>query len=171
MFVAQVTEEIKNKVDAALEEKPDFMPSFLAQKLEVSEAVVLAALPEEMRSFADPKRFEQIWAALCKWEKVTFFVNSSGAIVEYKGKLPAGKFGHGFFNLNEKDNPLGGHLLVSRLAAVCFVNKPLFSLESLSVQFFDKDGTQMFAVYAGRENKEIIPSIKTAWQQMKDEFC
>ncbi len=171
MFVKQVTDDIKSKVAAEFKEKPDFMPSFLAQKLEVSEAVVLAALPEDMRSFTDAEKFEKIWAELCKWEKVTFFVNSSGAIVEYKGKLPAGKFGHGFFNLNEKDHPLGGHLLVSKLAAICFVSKPLFSLESLSVQFFDADGNQMFAVYAGRENKEIIPSVKAAWQQMKEEFC
>ncbi len=171
MFVSQVTEDIKNKVDAELKEKPDFMPSFLAKKLGVSEAVVLAALPEDMRSFADAQHFEKIWAELCKWEKATFFVNSPGAIVEYKGKLPEGKAAHGFFNLNGKDNPLGGHLMVDRLASVCFVQKQLFSLESLSVQFFDKDGNQMFGVYAGREQKEIIPSIKTAWQQMRKEFC
>ncbi len=171
MFVSQVTAEIKNKVDEALNEKPDFMPSFLAQKLGISEAVVLAALPEDMRSFASAENFEKIWAELCKWEQATFFVNSSGAIVEYKGKLPAGKYGHGFFNLKEENNPLGGHLLVDKLAAICFVQKQLFSLESLSVQFFDKDGHQMFGVYAGREGREIIPAIKAAWQQMKGNFC
>ncbi len=78
MFISQVTEDIKNKVGDALKEKPDFMPSFLAQKLGISEAVVLAALPEDMRSFARAEEFEKVWAELCKWEKATFFVNSPG---------------------------------------------------------------------------------------------
>ncbi len=171
MFTAQVTEEIRKNVAAALEEDPQFMPAFLAKKLALPEAVVIAALPASMRAFTAAEHFEKIWTEARKWEKATFIVSSPGAIVEYKGRLPEGKFGHGYFNLKEKDHPLGGHLLVTQLASICFLNKQLFGLESLSLQFFDTEGTQMFAVYAGREKREIIPTVKKAWLEMKDSFC
>ncbi len=171
MFTAQVTEEIKKNVQAALDEDPQFMPAFLAKKLDLPEAVVIAALPESMRSFTATEHFEKIWEKATKWEKVTFIVSSSGAIVEYKGKLPEGKFGHGYFNLKEKNNPLGGHLLTTELASICFLDKQLFGLESLSIQFFDKKGNQMFAIYAGREKRDIIPAVKEAWLEMKKSFC
>ncbi len=172
MFTSQVTEEIRKDVLAALEEDPNFMPAFLAKKLGIPEAVVIAALPDEMRSFADADKFEEIWTEARKWEKVTFFVNSPGAIVEYKGTLPEGKFGHGYFNLKEKDHSLGGHLIVSNLKSICFLNKNLFGgMESLSLQFFDEDGNQMFAVYCGREKRDIIPEVKAAWLSMKETFC
>ncbi len=171
MFKLQVTEEIQRDVQAALDKDPNFMPSALAQKLGISEGVVIAALPDEMRSFTDADRFEEIWKEAVQWEKVTFFVHTPGVIIEYKGALPEGSFGHGFFNLRDKTNPLGGHLIISKLASICFLQKPLFGLESLSVQFFDAEGAQLFAIYAGREKKEIIPAIKTAWIAMKDKFC
>ncbi len=171
MFTSQVTEEIRKNVQSALEEDPNFMPAFLAKKLGISEAVVVAALPDEMRSFIDAKRFEEIWAEAGKWEKATFIVSAPGAIVEYKGTIPKGSFGHGYFNLMDKTHPLGGHLLVSKLASICFLNKQLFNLESLSIQFFDHDGAQMFAIYAGREKKDIIPAVKDAWCSMKEHFC
>ncbi len=171
MFRSQVTEEIRSNVQAALENEPNFMPSALAQKLGVSEGVVVAALPDAMRSFADADRFEDIWKEAQKWKKVTFFVHTPGVIIEYKGTLPEGSFGRGYFNLMDKANPLGGHLMISRLASICFLQKQLFGLESLSVQFFDAEGAQMFGIYAGREEKEIIPAVKTAWIAMKDRFC
>ncbi len=151
MFHTQVTEDVKKKVQEALEKE-------------------ISALPEEMRSFADAEHFEKIWEAATKWEKATFIVSNSGAILEYKGKIPTGKFGHGYFNLMEKSHPLGGHLMVSQLGTICFVNKQLFNLESLSIQFFAKDGSQMFSIYVGREKKELIPAVKTAWLEMKKTF-
>ncbi len=171
MFTSQVTEDIRKNVQAALEEDPSFMPAFLAKKLGIPEALVIAALPDEMRSFTEADNFEEIWKEATTWEKVTFIVSAPGAIVEYKGKLPEGKFGHGFFNLKEKDHPLGGHLMISQLKSICFLNKKLFGLESLSLQFFDEKGNQMFGIYCGREKKEIIPAVKTAWNSMKESFC
>ncbi len=167
MFCSHVTTEIEASVRAALEEDPNFMPAFLARKLQIPEAVVVAALPGEMRSFVSADHFEKIWDEVRTWEKITFIVSSTGAIVEYKGKLPKGSFGHGYFNLNEKDHPLGGHLFVNDLAEICFLNKQLFGLESLSLQFYNSSGTSMFAIYAGREKREIIPAVKTAWMNLK----
>lgn len=170
MFASQLTKEIQDNVQATLQKDPNFMPAFLAKKLGIPEAVVITALPQERRSFVAASHFESIWQEVQTWEKITFIVNSPGAIVEYKGKLPKGNFGHGYFNLMEKDHPLGGHLLIEKLASICFLDKQLFGLKSLSLQFYDGEGNQMFGIYAGREKKEILPAVKSAWWKLRESF-
>lgn len=170
MFQARVTPELENKVREIIEANASTMPSQMAGQLGASEAAVVTALPEEMRTFVDPKHFDAIWEAMCSWEKITFLKQSPTAIIEVKGKLPKGKYGHGFFNLMEKENPLGGHLMVDKLGAICFLEKPFFGLESLSVQFYDTEGDHMFAVYAGRKKREIIDSVRQAFQALRAEF-
>ena len=66
---------------------------------------------------------------------------------------------------------LCGHLLTSKIASVWFVSKPLFGLESHSVQFLDAEGRQCFGVYLGRnEKREIIPSVREAFMAMKTKY-
>lgn len=160
MFKDSVTPEIRDGVNRILGEDQSAMPGRIATTLGIPEAVAVAALPETMQTFVDPDLFDAIWEAMMKWERVTFIRQTETAVIEVKGKLPKGKHGHGYFNLMEKGNPLGGHLLVAALGGICFLEKPFFGLESLSVQFYDKDGVHMFAIYAGREKKAIIPSVK-----------
>ena len=167
MLEVGVTEEILRKVQAAITENPSTMPGMLARKLGISEAATVNAFPETMRTFVDPGTFDTIWEAMTAWEKTTFIVQGKSAIVEVKGRLPKGKYGHGFFNLMEKDHPLGGHLMVEKLGTICFLEKPFFGMESLSVQFFDTDGDAMFAVYAGREKTTLLPSVVEGFHALK----
>lgn len=162
---------VRQAIHAAVSENPSIMLHELAAKHGVSEAEVCRLLPDEMRAFARPADFEKIWDAMTTWEKTTFIISGPGAIAEVKGKLPKGRFGHGFFNLMEKGNPLGGHLMVDKLGGICFLTKPIFGLESLSVLFHDTEGQQMFGVYAGREKREIIPSVKAAYLALREEVC
>ena len=143
------------------------MPAMMAAQLKSPEACIVMALPENMRTFADPKKFDDIWAEMTSWEKTTFICQTPGAVIEIKGKLPRGKHGHGYFNLMEKDNPLGGHLRIDNLGSICFLEKPFFGLESLSVQFYDKAGDNLFAVYAGREKRKLIQSVKESFIELR----
>ncbi len=170
MFTTELSPELDSRVKEMIEADPSAMPSMIAGKLQVPEASVVRAFPEAMRTFIDPEQFDQVWEAMTAWERITFICQTPGAIIEVKGKLPKGKHGHGFFNLMEKGNPLGGHLKVSELGAICFLEKPFFGLESLSVQFYDNAGGNMFAVYAGRDKKELIPSVKQGYQDLKSQM-
>ncbi len=170
MFTTELSPELDSKVKEMIEADPSAMPSMIAAKLQSPEASVVRAFPEEMRTFIDPEKFDNIWEAMTGWERITFICQTPGAVLEVKGTLPKGKHGHGFFNLMEKDNPLGGHLKVSELGAICFLEKPFFGLESLSVQFYDTAGGNMFAVYAGREKKELIPSVKQGYYELKNKM-
>lgn len=162
------TEEQILKVRERVNEKPSIPISLLADDLGLSTAAVVEALPENMRVGAPISDFEEIWQAMCDWEKVTFIVTNNGAIVEAGGRLPQGKFGQGFFNLDSATGMVGGHLKISALGRIWLVSKPFFSLESHSVQFFDTVGDPMFSIYVGRgADRKLIPEVVEAFQNLK----
>ena len=151
---------------------PSTMPDLLAHELGISEAEVIRGLPENMRVGAPASDFEAIWKTMTGWERITFIARNPGAVVEVSGTLPGGRFGHGMFNLIDRDNPLRGHLMVNRLDAIFLVSKPFFKLESHSVQFFDTDGQAMFAVYVGRdEERALIPSVLKGFTALRDRYA
>ena len=170
MFNKKLGPELDARVKEMIEADPSAMPAMIAGRLDIPEASVLQAFPDPMRTFVAPIHFDRIWEAMTTWERTTFICQTPGAVVEVKGKLPKGRHGHGYFNLMEKDNPLGGHLKVDELGAVCFLEKPFFGLESLSVNFYDKTGCQMFAVYAGREKRALIPSVKQGFYDLRHQL-
>lgn len=167
MFHNELPKTHDARVKEIIEKDPSTMPGMIAAQIKSPEALVVNSFPETMRSFTDPKNFDYIWTEMTSWEKTTFICQTPGAVIEIKGKLPKGKHGHGYFNLMEKDNPLGGHLKVDELGSICFLEKPFFGLESLSVQFYDKKGDNMFAVYCGRKNRELIESVKKSFFELR----
>jgi putative heme utilization carrier protein HutX len=171
MFDHLVTPELRDAVQAAVKDSPDIMLHTLAQRCGATEGAVACALPADMRRFAPADAFDAVWEDMTGWEKVTLIAMTPGAVVEVKGRLPKGRRGHGMFNLHDAENPLGGHVFVERLGAVCFLSKPFFGLESHSVQFYDTDGAAMFAVYAGREGRALIPAVREAFLALRDRVC
>lgn len=167
--------EKQNAVNAAvaeaLEKDQNFMPQMLAQQLGVPLESVIAALPDDMRVSAPAADFLAIWEEICEWEKITFMAATSGIIIEIPCRLPKGKSGHGMYNLMGKNLPFGGHVMPDKIASIRFVSKPLFGLESHSVQFFDENGDQAFAVYLGRgEDRRIIPSVREKFMNLKNKY-
>ncbi len=171
MFDHLVTPELRDTVHSAVKDSPDVMLHTLAQHCGAPEGAVACALPADMRRFAPAASFDAVWADMTGWEKVTLIAMTPGAVMEVKGRLPKGRRGHGMFNLHDADNPLGGHVFIERLGAVCFLSKPFFGLESHSVQFYDTDGAAMFAVYAGREGRALIPAVREAFLALRDRVC
>lgn len=164
-------ETLHKLIATRLSDDPNFMPQTLAGELGVPLGRVIAALPETMRSHTSGSRFSEIWEVMTGWEKVTFMAVTPGAILEISCRLPKGKPGHGMYNLMDTSNPLRGHLLADNIASVWFVSKPVFGLESHSVQFLDAEGNQCFAVYLGRdENRRILESVKDGFLALKARY-
>lgn len=137
-----------------------------AKMLGTTEIEAARALPEGMAQFVTggmPERFDEVWARLAAWEKVTLFVIHDGHVFEVEGKLGLGKRARGYYNILGGKTPIGGHLAFERIAAVAFVTLPFMKSESLSVQFFNTEGAVSFAVYVGRENHQLIESVKAAF--------
>lgn len=170
MYDEFITDAVRKWVNAAIAEDPNMIPSALAEEIGVAEGVVVACLPGDMCVAASADAFEDVWSAMTRWEKVMFLAVTPGAIMEVNGRLPKGTFGHGFFNIGADGNPLAGHLMIDRLRAICFVSKPFMGMESHSVRFYDKQGALMFAVYVGREEKSLIPSVVDGFMTLRETF-
>ncbi|MEF2146363.1 MAG: heme utilization cystosolic carrier protein HutX [Desulfovibrionaceae bacterium] len=163
---------LKTEIQARIIKNPSEHTMNLAEEFGVSEAEVVRCLPDEMRTEAPASDFETLWNTMTKWDKVTFICRNAGAVVEVVGKLPQGNFGHGFFNLNDKDSALRGHLFADRVGSIWLVSKPFFTMESHSVQFFDIDGNAMFSVYLGRDAKrQILESVRTDFLALRERYA
>jgi hypothetical protein len=164
-------EEIKS-VRSSIEEEPGAPLSMLAKKLSMPQATVVESLPEEMRISIPADNFEEVWAEICTWEKVTFIVTNEGAIIEASGRLPQGKFGHGYFNLDSGTGMFGGHLRIDTLGSIWLVSKPFFKVESHSVQFFTQEGNSMCAVYVGRgPERELLEDVLGAYKSLWSKYA
>ena len=145
----------------------------VAQALGTTELAAAQKMPTESVAFVTgnaSERFDDVWAALSHWEKVTFFVIHAGHVFEIQGRLTAGKRAQGYYNILSKDAVIGGHLKYGDIAAIAFVTMPFMKRESHSVQFFAKDGSVAFSVYCGRENHQLIESVVAAFQKDKSAF-
>lgn len=165
------SEGLREFIQTGLDARKPIVLSDLAARFDVTELTAARTLPEDVARFAAPARFEEVWTALTGWEKATLILQHRGSVLEIKGRMPAGSFGHGYFNLKDGDNPLGGHIKADGLAAIGFLSLPFMGLESHSVQFFDSEGAVVFGVYAGREGRALIPAVRESFFALRDAVC
>jgi len=168
MFNAFMTEDMRQEVRDAVAANPNVMLDRLSADLGIPEAAVAGLLDDDMCRSLPAAAFERIWETMTQWEKVTFVVATPAAIIEVKGPLPRGTFGHGFFNIGENRHPLGGHIRVDDLGIICLVSKPFMGLESHSVRFYSKTGGCVFAVYVGRSKAALIPSVREGFMRLRE---
>jgi Putative heme iron utilization protein len=162
--------ELKNAIAMRITGKKPLMLGMLAQEYGVTELEAAKALPDSMRAFAPREAFDQIWAELVAWTKATFIMQHAGTVLEVKGTIPPGTYGHGYFNL-QGEAGIGGHLKVDDLACVCFLSMPFMGLESHSVQFFNAEGAVKFSIYAGRDGRTLIPSVCESFSRLREAVC
>lgn len=162
--------DLKAAIAARITEKKPLVLGMLAQQFSVSELDAAKALPEAMRAFAPKEAFDTVWAELAAWEKATFIMQHAGSVLEIKGSIPAGSYGHGYFNLAD-GGCIGGHLKVDDLGEICFLSLPFMGLESHSVQFFNAEGAVKFSIYAGREGRVLIPSVCDSFSRLREAVC
>ena len=163
-------EKIRGEMTAM---KPVTLAS-LGRTLGMSAFEAARRLPEDVVSFVKGdagERFEALWAALAEWEKATLIILHGGHVFEIEAKLSTGKTARGYYNIMGRDAVVGGHIAYESIAAAAFLRLPFMKRESLSVQFFDAEGSVAFSVYAGRSRHEIIPSVKAAFADAEMRFC
>lgn len=164
-------DKLKNNLPALMQEKKPFTISTFARMYGVSDLEVCTAMPDNMRTITSGSYFEEIWKELATWEKATVIIEYKGSAFEISVKISEGVFGHGFYNIMGGASAFEGHIKADNIHTIVFSTLPFMSLESLSVLFFDKSGGLIFSVYAGRENRQIIESIKTSFYQMKEKYA
>lgn len=161
--------ELQEKIQEALQQKKIITLSGLSQEFGVSEKEIAEVLPYDLCHLVSGEHFNTVWENLAAWEKATFIIQHCDHVIEIKCTIPLGKYGHGYYNLMG-ENPLGGHIKSDSIQHIAFLSIPFMGLESHSVQFFDKNGSVCFSIYAGREKKILIPSVKQAFLTLKEKL-
>lgn len=161
--------KLKEDIPLLMQEKKPFTISTFALMYGVSDLEVCYAMPENMRTIIDGSHFEAVWKELATWEKATVIILHLGSAFEISTKINTGVFGHGYYNIMGA-SPLEGHIKADEIHSIVFSTMPFMGLESLSVLFFDKTGNLIFSVYAGRQNRQIIESVKSSFYKMKEEY-
>ncbi len=160
--------ELAATVRERVEKNPSVMTGALAMELGVKEVEIIRHLPEEMRVEVPAADFESVWKEMITWEKITFLAVAPGCILEVKGRLPQGEFGHGYFNLHDANSPIGGHIMHKNIGSIWLVSKPFFKLESHCVLVFDKPGDLMFGVFLGRDDKkQLLEDVKQGFLRLR----
>ena len=164
----------RHKIDELLKAPFPVTLATIAGALETTELEAARLLPEDVAAFVTGDisvRFDEIWAELSGWEKVTLFIVHDSHVFEIEGKLHVGKRAQGYYNILAKDAAIGGHLRYDNIRACAFTSFPFMGRESHAVQFFNAQGAVSFAVYVGRENRQLIESVRAAFMRARKTFC
>lgn len=159
--------ELSRELAALSEKEMSASTQELAARFGVNEYQLVAALPEGMAVMAHGSWAQPLLEELTGWGPLTTIVESEGSIFEFKGAFPAGKSGHGYFNLYSKEGTgLHGHLLLSQVSHIALLAKPFMGKASYSLQFFAASGRTMFKVYLGRDKqRQLFPEQVALFEQ------
>lgn len=162
----------QEKITELMNAKKPVTLGLIARELGCTDVEAARALPAENCAFIkDISMFDDLWSAMSEWEKVTLFIIHEGHVFEIQSKLSAGKRTMGYYNILAKDAVIGGHINPDSLETAAFISMPFMGRESHYVAFFGKDQKLHFCIYVGRENHQLIESVKEGFLKAKAQFC
>ncbi len=142
-----ITPDQRREIQDALKASPSQMTIQLARKLNVPEVEIIRALPENRATELDIGRWEDLVRGLEDLGKVHVIVSNGSVTSEVVGVFGGFSTWGEFFNVQSQS--LDMHIRFDRLAAAFAVEKPghMDGVNTLSVQFFDRDGNTAFKVF------------------------
>lgn len=135
-----------------LANNPDGILERIAMENRVTTRDVVGCLPSKHVVVADGSKFAEIMAELSTWGDILLIVHTPDVVMECAASLPAGEFGHGFFNLGH-GSPIRGHIRAENCKDICFVHRPFMNMDTYSVQFFNTRGGAMFKIFVRRDEE------------------
>ena len=152
-------------MDSVVEERPSLAARVaagagdlleqIAREYGVSTLEVVRNLPAEQGTVVSGEAFADIMQDITTWGEILFLIHNGDIVLECTGALPAGTFGHGYFNIHG-DSPIGGHIKADNCKAIAFVARGAKRI-SMSVQFYNAAGDAMFKIFVRRDDqRELI---------------
>ena len=92
----------------------------IAREYGVSTLEVVRNLPAEQGTVVSGEAFADIMQDITTWGEILFLIHNGDIVLECTGTLPAGSFGHGYFNIHG-DSPIGGHIKADNCKAIAFI--------------------------------------------------
>lgn len=145
----------------------------IASSLHVSKMEVLTNLPKEIATVVNGDKFDEVIKDIETWGEVLFVKVVPSFVIEFKTNIPKGSYGHGYYNFSMSQSQLGGHLKADDIDKILFLSaKVMRGMLSHSVQFFDKNGDNIFKLYVARDKKrELVQSQVEAYEALRAKFA
>jgi putative heme iron utilization protein len=163
-------EERISAIRDAYNEDRSQMTLMLAYKLRVPEVDILRALEGDTARELDSSRWEEIIRAFEPLGNVTVIVSNGASTIEVFGQF--GKFSSKDGFLNVRTDSLDMHIRGWELASVFAFRKPshLDKHESLSFQFFDRQGNSAFKVFLNFGGNDPSPELIEKYNTLIEQF-
>ncbi|MGG7073256.1 heme utilization cystosolic carrier protein HutX [Campylobacter sp. 9BO] len=160
---------MKEKVKALLAANPKITLAKIGEELGLAREIeVIENLPASHCKEVGGDKFEEILNDIGTWGEVLFIKNTPAFIIEFKTNIPSGKKMQGYYNFNHKESKFGGHLKFEEIDRIFFVSQTFMGLLSLSVQFYDKEGNNIFKLSVGRDAKmKLLPEQVEKFDSLK----
>ncbi len=168
--IASAPDELRRRLQAALEENPSKMTSQLAREQGVPEVEIMRALPEDRAVELDASRSEELLRAFETLGDVHVIVTNSSVTCEVVGGFGNFSTWGEFFNVQTKTLDL--HIRWQQLAAVFAVEKPSHmndEVRTLSFQFFDATGAAALKIFLNFGSRPT-PERSAAFTQLRQRF-
>ena len=147
---------------------PGDLLEHIAREYGVSTLEVVRNLPAAQGTLAPGDAFADIMQEITTWGEILFLIHNADIVLECTGSLPAGSFGHGYFNIHG-DSPIGGHLKAENCTHIAFVSRPFMGRPSRSLQFFNGAGEAMFKVFVRRDaERNLLPDQVQRFDALRD---
>jgi hypothetical protein len=145
---------LHDRVQAAVARQPRLMTSQLARELQVPEAEILRALPKEQVIELRADAWEDIIRALEPVGDLHVIVNSDAVTLECFGTFGNFSTWQQYFNVQTQSIDMD--IRYEELSSIFAVIKPshMDGRSTLSIQFFDRQGTSAFKVFFTFGGKE-----------------
>ena len=159
------------KVSEYFQTNPRAMTMVAARELDISEAQVMRNLPGDRVTELRATRFQEIMDRLAGYKDVHVIVSNGATTIEAFGKFGNFSTYGPFFNVQSKT--LDMHIRQDEISSVFAVEKPghLDGVVTLSIQFYDREGSSAFKVFLTFGNKSPSEECRQWWVDVRDEFA
>lgn len=146
------------------------MTLMLAHKLQIPEVEIMRALEGDSTHELDFSRWREIVCAFETLGNVHVIVSNGAATIEAYGQFGNLTNSDGFLNIRTKS--LDMHIRSWELDSVFAFRKPshLDGVESLSFQFFDRQGAAAFKVFLNFGGKVPAPELVEKYNALINQF-
>lgn len=146
------------------------MTLMLAHKLQIPEVEIIRALEGDSAHELDFSRWQEIIRAFEILGNVHVIVSNGAATIEAFGQFGNFTNSDGFLNIRTKS--LDMHIRSWELDSVFAFRKPshLDGIESLSFQFFDRQGAAAFKVFLNFGGKVPAPELVERYNALINQF-
>ena len=150
---------------------PQQMTSILARQCGLTELDVIGILPSELATPLDVTRWEDIIRGFEALGDVHVIMTNSSGVLEVFGKF--GNFSQTgpYFNVQTKSIDM--HIRPDTFEQIFAVEKPshMDGISTLSVQFYNKEGSAAFKVFLTFGSKAPTPERRAQWDAIRKQYA